>query len=113
VIPAALEAEPEEMTIGQGMSRAFSYPFRRSGAWMLLSGAIALTLTYDLAVLAKFALVIGLVLMIIMTVVVTGFFFEFITTFCVEFLTLYLLIVTARVLGVMYYVRRQDLNWSR
>jgi hypothetical protein len=37
----------------------------------------------------------------------------FITTFCVEFLTLYLLVFTARVLGVMYYVRRQDLNWFR
>jgi hypothetical protein len=37
----------------------------------------------------------------------------FITTFCVEFLTLYLLAVTARVLGIMYYVHRTELDWLR
>jgi hypothetical protein len=37
----------------------------------------------------------------------------FITTFFVEFLTLYLLVVIARVLGVMYYVHREDLGWFK
>lgn len=37
----------------------------------------------------------------------------FVTRFSVEFATLYLLVVTARVLGVMYYVNREALGWFK
>jgi hypothetical protein len=36
-----------------------------------------------------------------------------ITTFAVEFFTLYLLVVTARVLGMIYFIHRDDLDWFR
>jgi hypothetical protein len=78
--PAALGAGNSEpaMTFVGWVAEAFSYPFRGHGVWMLLSGALALMLTYYAALLARYAFVFGLLALIILTIGVIGYFFAFI-----------------------------------
>lgn len=66
-----------EFTFVQAVIGAFGYPFRENGGWMLVGGAVALTLTKGVAFLAGAAPFYGLLALVILTIGVTGYFFAF------------------------------------
>lgn len=70
--------EPRERTFCQGLAGAFNYPFRAGGGALLVTGAVALTITDYAALIASYAFLLGLVALLILAIGVTGYLFAFI-----------------------------------